>query len=403
MDGSTNRVVIKIVIVTAAIWAVLSLTSSSPETSQMEEDAIRVDTQIVNYALYPKMITAYGKVAAKDPLHVDTEVSAKITQLYVENGSEVVVGQIIATLDSTDFETEKERLEQSIEKIKSQISASITEVQATKKLIEHDKKLLENAKDMLERYLSLSEQYRSEQGLDQREDNVSQRTKSLTQNQTNLEKLKQKALQLSADLDTAKSRLKDNAVDIANCQIMAKQAGVITDLTFEVGDYLNIGSDLCTLINPDHTYIHAYIPTKYYGVLDKGQKALLKTSDSTLVLSHIDQVVDPQSVHLDALFDYQGESENLPIGQVVTLAIEIPQTTPSFKIDESAIYDEAFIYQVQAGQLIKHPVAFLGLFYEGSKTQYLIQSDQLFDGDMVLTSRLSKPKSGLKVTYEENF
>ena len=399
MDGSTKRIVTRILLGTLLIWFLLWITGSSPSSSSDRLSEVLVDYTEVNYQNYPKMTVVYGKVAPLNPVNIDAEITASIDDISVDNGSYVKAGDTIAQFDTTDLKITQAQILQQVEKIKSTISQSQDEILTLDKMIEHDEQLLSNAQDMLDRYLSLSDRFKSQQGLNQRQDAVSDRSKSLINNQKQRNNLEHKLDQLKSDLVTENMRYLDNAYDLEHSSLTSPIDGYITDLTSEVGDLLQKGAAFCQIIDPNNTYINAFIPAQYYRDIAKDQSARLVGEDYQLTLKHMDNVIDDNAAHLDAQFYYDDTIANLPIGQVVTLALSIPQNQDSFRVPESAIYEETYVYLIESNELRKQPIDILGQYYEKGETYYLIRHDDIVDGAQILTSRLARPRTGLRVRY----
>lgn len=405
MDNATQRIVRNILLVTAGAWLLLWLTAYQPESSKQSASAIQIETLLAHYQHNPRMVTIYGKISPLDPIHLDAEISAKIIELPVENGTLVKKGDLIAQLDTTKLNIQRISIEQLIEKTQSQIQSLTEEHESLSTLIEHDKQLLNNATDLLNRYESLSKKYKSQQGLNQRQDTVSQRAKSLQQNQTNQRNISHKVDQLKADLVTQNLNFLDIQLDINKATLTAPDTGMITNLVTQQGDLLQKGEAICELINPDKTYIHAYIPTLYFNQIHTGQKAHIQNTEQTaLYLATLDQQVDERSAHLDGFFHFESlpSEPSFPLGQVVSLAMNIPLATATFTVPESAIYEESYVYVVDAKQqLIKEKVEVLGTSQQHNQTQYLLSSPNIPEGSRILTSRLPSPKTGLSVKYEQ--
>ncbi|MEC7030098.1 MAG: biotin/lipoyl-binding protein [Pseudomonadota bacterium] len=401
MDRKTQRIVSKIVLVTAILWLVLWLTSYKPETVIKADPAINIETSTVSYQRHDKMVTLFGQIKPLDPIHIDAEISARITSLAVKNGAKVKKGDLIATLDTTKLDIQSASLKQTIDKTNSQIASLTQEYDALTTLIEHDKKLLENAQELLKRYQSLSERYQSQTGLNQRQDTVSQRAKALQQNQTNQNNILFRIDQLKSDLVTHNLHYLNNQLDIEKATLTAVEDGMVTDLSHQKGDLLQKGEAICMLINPKNIYVHAYVPSIYFNQVSPGQIAYMQDDASmTLVLKTIDHQVDNQSAHLDGLFHFQllPEDPMYPIGQVVSIRMALPLDIDTFTAPESSIYEERYVYQVDPNsQLLKTKVAVHGTLLQQNQTLYLLSSPDILNGNQILISRLPNPKTGLRV------
>jgi len=402
MDGPTKRVVTKIAIGTLAVCFILWMTTSDPENSINELPSYSVNAQTVTYAKHPKMTTIYGKTTPLDPLHVDAEVSAKISDIFINNGQSISKGDVLLTLDRTEYEIKKADLSQRLLKCDNQINNYMDEITALDALIDHDANLLKNAQDLLIRYESLSPRFKSQQGLIERQDSVNTRAKSLEQNQSNKRTLLNLIDELAITKKQINIQLIDNSIDIDNCTIYAEKDGVISQLDHEIGDYVQKGHQLFIIIDPKNIYIHAFMPIQYFSSLHNGLSARLRDSKNTpLTLDAYDSHIQENAVHIDSQFHFTAEHPDFPVGQVVTLAVEIPLTTESFLVPESAIYEQHYVYLIQNNLLQKKDVTIVGTYYKNQEVFYLVYSDDIKDGMTVLTSHLPWPKSGQSVTYAQ--
>ncbi|MCP8352392.1 efflux RND transporter periplasmic adaptor subunit [Candidatus Synchoanobacter obligatus] len=403
MDGSTKRTVIKIILITLVIWGILSITAFSPKTEIPTIPAERVDVLQASYQSYPNMVTVYGKVKALGPRRIDTEIASSIVSRPIQNGSVVEQHQLLALLDTTDLKIKQVSLEQDIEKFQHQIQRLNSEIEHLDVVIEHDQELLKTAEDDLERYQNIDQKFRSKTGLNQRTDTVNQRSKALQNSKKQRQTLVHQVDQAKSDLVQKNMAYLDNNIDISKAEIRSPMDGVISDLDKQVGDFLPKGSSLCAIIDPKNTYIEAYIPTIYYGQLNDQVTAKIQNEQhSSLQLVHVDPQVDEGQAHLNTQFHYEGEPVLYPIGQVVSIGLEFQLESPSIALPESAIYEEAFdyVYLVIDGALQKVNIQILGRLYQHHMTEYLVTSPEIKEGDLVVTSRLPRPKTGLKVSYE---
>lgn len=402
MDRFTTRTIVKIIIGTTAILVYLWLTAFTPKSEDTPPPVYKVEAQVVDYQTFPKMISLYGKVSPLNPLNIDAEVSTTITDIFVENGQLVTEGNSLIQLDDSDYILQKTDLEKAIEKINNQIDANAQETKALDALIDHDAALLQNAQDLLNRYESLSAKFKSQQGLIQRQDTVNLRAKSLEQNQTNKLNLVNATKNLELSKQQTELKLLDTLEDIKNCKIMASKPGVVGNIEHEVGDYVQKGQPLATVIDPESIYIYAYLPIQYYADLTTGLRARMRNLDNTpLTLAEFDSQVKSQSAHIDGLFYFDGGSPKLPIGQIVTLALELPSDKLSFLVPEAAIYEQHYLYLIKNNILHKQEIEIVGTYYQANQVKYLITSPSINNGDTILTSHLPWPKSGQSVTYEQ--
>ena len=62
-------------------------------------------------------------------------------------------------------------------------------------------------------------------------------------------------------------------MQIADAEIRAPVDGIVLDRTTEIGEVVNVGSILLTMVNPDDLYMKIFVPTAQMNKLRLGDKA----------------------------------------------------------------------------------------------------------------------------------
>lgn len=81
-----------------------------------------------------------------------------------------------------------------------------------------------------------------------------------------------------ADLDQATAQLNQAQNTLNNCNIAALNDGIIISKNFQLGDVVNIGSDIADIAVSDDVYILCYIPDKYLDKISYNQSLNVTTS-----------------------------------------------------------------------------------------------------------------------------
>jgi HlyD family secretion protein len=85
-----------------------------------------------------------------------------------------------------------------------------------------------------------------------------------------------------ADLEQAEAQLAQAANNLNNCTIAALEDGIIISKNFELGDVVNIGSNIADIAVSGDLYVLCYIPDKYLDKIYYNQPLPIKTKDDTL-------------------------------------------------------------------------------------------------------------------------
>ena len=81
-----------------------------------------------------------------------------------------------------------------------------------------------------------------------------------------------------ADLDQATAQLNQAQNTLNNCNIAALNDGIIISKNFQLGDVVNIGSDIADIAVSDDVYVLCYIPDKYLDIISYNQSLNVTTS-----------------------------------------------------------------------------------------------------------------------------
>ena len=83
-----------------------------------------------------------------------------------------------------------------------------------------------------------------------------------------------------ADLDQATAQLNQAQNTLNNCNITALNDGIIISKNFELGDVVNIGSDIADIAVSNELYVLCYIPDEYLDKISYNQSLNVITSNN---------------------------------------------------------------------------------------------------------------------------
>lgn len=138
-----------------------------------------------------------------------------------------------------------------------------------------------------------------------------------------------------ADLDQATAQLNQAQNNFNNCNITALDDGIIISKNFELGDVVNIGSDICDIAVSNDLYVLCYIPDKYLDKISYNQSLNVKTSTGTktgtvsyIALKHEYTPKDKQSTsdskHMATKIKVSITDEDGVLKSGMTADVEIP-------------------------------------------------------------------------------
>ncbi len=112
------------------------------------KDALKVAIENVQLHTIIQTVTASGKIYPSTEIKISPDVSGEITELYVQEGQEVRKGQLLATINASNYTT-------SVTRANAQLSQQKTAVSNASALSQQAKAQLEQATKTYERNLSL--------------------------------------------------------------------------------------------------------------------------------------------------------------------------------------------------------------------------------------------------------
>ena len=213
--NTRNKVLIGLAIV-AVISGATALT-----LNQRRDRGVPVRLDVVARRDLVETVTASGNIRAGRVVEMSSEVSARVTELLVDEGDDVVLDQLLLRLDPTQFEASVSRTEASLNQARAQVHQQEASLQRTTRDFERLRSLFTRDSLLIARQL-----------LDDADTEVELATRQL-------ESLRFGVEQAVASLDEANERL-------SKTFFRAQISGKVTRLNVEVGETVIVG----TMNNP---------------------------------------------------------------------------------------------------------------------------------------------------------
>ncbi|MCU1752774.1 HlyD family secretion protein [Pseudomonas sp. 6D_7.1_Bac1] len=207
---------------------------------------------------------------------VAAEVSGRVSRVLVRNNLDVKAGDLLFEVNPQQYQIAVDRARADLETTRRQIGAStagIDSAQATLRAAQAAELRARQDSDRLERL------YRDDPGtISQRRLESAQATRqqSISQAQAARAEVQRAREQQggsegeNAQIRSATSSLEKAELDLANTQVHARLAGLITDLRTEVGQYTAAGNPVMTLIAIHDVWISADMTENNLGHVEPG-------------------------------------------------------------------------------------------------------------------------------------
>jgi RND family efflux transporter MFP subunit len=238
----------------------------------MGKAALTVTTAILKEVQWKQLINANGSVVAWQEAIIGAEVTGvRITDVRVSVGDKVARGQVLATLSNDTLQANEAENQAALRESEAVFVDATANAARMKKL--------------------------SESGF------VSAQQAGAANTAENTARSK---------LDVQRARLKASALRLAQQNISAPDAGVISARTATVGALTQPGSELFRLIRQNRLEWHADVTADELGLIKKGQTVELKTAQGKMVqgvVRAISPAINPQTRYGQVLVDLPANSD----------------------------------------------------------------------------------------------
>jgi membrane fusion protein (multidrug efflux system) len=202
-------------------------------------------------------------------VNVSPKVSGQIENVYIKDNQYVSTGELVATIDSADYQVKFNQADANYERLKFEQANAKANLVASESNIEL-------AKKDLERYRNLYEQGAvSKQTLDTAEVKYNNAKAGLTQAQQSILTEDSNKTVADANLATAKSARDKAELDLSYTRIYAPQSGTVSSRRVEKGMYVTAGSPLFTLV-PEEVWVVANFKENQLRHMKAGQTVDIK-------------------------------------------------------------------------------------------------------------------------------
>jgi len=239
----------------------------------------------LNFTAKDNSILLSGTVESTQ-IDINSEVSGKIISIFKNEGDFVEKDDVIASVDSSMQQLQVLQQESIIEAKKAQLSEVI---KGSRKELIHQasifvdltKKELNYWEDRYNRYKELySKNSISETALidvkHSRDIAADNHAKANSQYSLIKEGSTEDSIKAAkADLETSVVMLEQAQLNLSKCNIKSPDKGTILFRSVEIGDMVNIGSNIATITNLSDLWIKVYIYQKHLGLVSVNQELLL--------------------------------------------------------------------------------------------------------------------------------
>jgi multidrug resistance efflux pump len=220
----------------------------------------------------PEALSLTGIVTTNDVI-VSSQVSGRLTHLFVDEGSDVTPNQVVASLEPGELQADRAYFARSADAMSSQVSASEAELAAGVAQRSEALATLANAKKTLERNERLLKaDYMSEQEVESSRTafEVAQARAAAAEEQVANKRSAVTALKQQQAAARAQTQKAD--VRLSYSEITAPISGTVDVRAARVGEFVAAGQPILTLVNPDSLWVRADVEESYIDRVRLGDR-----------------------------------------------------------------------------------------------------------------------------------
>ena len=348
---------------------VVLIFSTACSKEKEEEASVAVKAGTVEKTEIQKMVTADAVLFPLQQAALVPKISAPVAKFYVNRGSKVHKGQLLAVLENRDLAAAREDTQGTFQQAEAayatgtasslpeELQKAAGDAQAAKELFEAQKKVYESRQELFKQGALPRKE------LDQSTVDFTQARNQYELAQRHLDALnatvkRQELKSLEGQLSSARGKYQGAQAQLSYSEIRSPVDGVVTDRPLYPGEMAASGTPLMTVMDLSRVTARAHIPQTDAAQLKVGDKA-------TVDVPGMDHPVDGQVVLVSPALDANS----------TTVEVWVQAKNPDRSLKPGTSVRVSMVAQVVPDALVV-PAAAVLTGADGATTVMLIGSDE---------------------------
>ena len=388
----------------AGIGGFFLLTQSKPTADARDVPAAvwRVSTQTIELQTVSPVFNGFGSVQNPDTQTLKARIATDVAALHVREGARTEAGRVLIELDATDAEIKLSQAEANLADAKANLIAlNMTESKDREALI-LDQEALDILTHKLDRIQDLRQRnLTSEQDLDTARQEVVSQKLQINRRELALATVESKRTQLTTAIQRFDAEVRAATRDFESTQVKAPADGQVIEVNVVAGDRVQSNQHLLIFAPDSGREIRVQVPASVGLALSNAIRTQTPVAASTdrghqLQLTRVSGAVRDNTGSIDAFFT--ADTQLPPTGSVLSVSVELVPEASVVVLPTDALYGGNLIYRITSDNTLEAlTVERLGQRPGENKTEILVRSPEIHNGDPILVSRLPAAVTGLKV------
>lgn len=317
-----------------ALGANLIVAGCSSNKGADEAPAVSVQAAAVESTTIQEKIRVEAILYPRDQVAIVPKVSAPISKVYVNRGSPVHVGQLLATLENKDLVGALTENQGTYEQAEATYNNAL---QAASQDLKIAKEQLDAAQKLYDGRVTLYKQGAMA------EKDVQDASIALTQsrNQYDLAQKKYNLQVAEGQLTAAKGKTASAEAQLSYTKIVSPINGVVTDSPYYPGETAPNGSPILTVMDLSKVIARAYVSPQQAAQLRVGDAASLSPGGGQAEVAGkvtvVSPAVDPNSTTVQVWVETPNPGARLKPGTTVSLSIVVRTVKNALAVPSEAI------------------------------------------------------------------
>ena len=402
------RILIPVGILGASIvgFGLLKVDEEQVEPPVQEQRAWLVNTQTIQKAVIKPSVQLYGRVEAPTFSTLTAIVEGEVVEVNIRAGQSVKAGDVLIRLDSRTLKTQLLQSEADLNRSSASIAREAQRLTTDQEILQHEKRLLELAVESMKRARTLkSRNLISQAEFDTFERAEQQAHLAVTAREASIREYDSRVAVLEADSQRTEALLDRIRLDLEDAIITAPYDGRVTEVQVALGNQVKNGTPLLSMYDHNNLEVRAMIPNRHLAEIRKsvsdGYKpqatAQIDEHELTLQFDRLASVIDQGRGGVDAYFRLVSNPVRPELSRSVDLELTMASVDDAIMVPYQAIYGLDQVFKIESEYLKSVTIRHHGQIFHDKVAFVVATSDQLVDGDLLVTSQLTNAVDGLRV------
>ena len=251
------------------------------ESSASSGKPVPASVLAVRYASVPAVVEAPGTVQPRNRITLSSQINGFVREMNVRVGDSVKSGQVLATLDARDAESQKAMAQAGVDEAQAALSEARKAYQAAVEKQSAAKAAAELAGQTYQRYQKLFESRSvSPQEMDEVKMRRDAGAAELASSESMVAAAEERIKQVEARISQAKAQAGRADVLLSWTQIKAPAAGKIVERSVDAGTAIFPGTPLMAIESTSRPQVLADLPTEHAHRLQTGMTVRLRNAQT---------------------------------------------------------------------------------------------------------------------------